>query len=95
MFPFEIVNLGAGFKKYFEILPALTEQLREHVYRIRHGVYCEELKFEPERPDRRERDEYRAWLSSRDTARATGKRASPLAYPRTASARCSVHATRT
>ena len=60
MFPFEIVNLGAGFKKYFEILPALTEQLREHVYRIRHGVYCEELKFESERPDRRERDEYDA-----------------------------------
>jgi N-acyl amino acid synthase of PEP-CTERM/exosortase system len=60
MFPMEIVNLGAGFKKYFEILPALTEQLRDHVYRIRHDVYCEELKFEPERPDRREHDDYDA-----------------------------------
>src|SRR6267378_2350030 len=44
MFPIEIVNLGAGFKKYFEILPALTEQ----------------LKFEPERPDGRETDDYDA-----------------------------------
>jgi N-acyl amino acid synthase of PEP-CTERM/exosortase system len=58
MLLFELVNLGVGFKKYFEIVPALNDELREHVYRIRHEVYCEELKYEPARPDRREIDEY-------------------------------------
>lgn len=58
MFLFELMNLGEGFKKYFEIVPATTDELRDHVFRIRHNVYCEELKFEPERPNRRETDEY-------------------------------------
>jgi len=58
MLLFELVNLGVGFKKYFEIVPALTDELRERVYRIRHEVYCDELKYEPTRPDRREIDEY-------------------------------------
>jgi N-acyl amino acid synthase of PEP-CTERM/exosortase system len=60
VFPFDIANLGASFKRYFEIVPALTGELRDHAYRIRHQVYCEELKYEPERPDRRESDEYDA-----------------------------------
>lgn len=60
MFLFELANLGAGFRKYFEVMPALTDELREHVYRIRHAVYCEELKYEPERADRRETDDYDA-----------------------------------
>src|SRR3954470_23844494 len=54
----ELANLGAGFKKYFEVVPAMTDELRDHVYRIRHAVYCEELRYEPVRPDRRETDEY-------------------------------------
>jgi N-acyl amino acid synthase of PEP-CTERM/exosortase system len=58
MFPFQIRDLGASFKRYFEIVPALAGELREHVYRIRHQVYCEELKYEPVRADRREVDEY-------------------------------------
>lgn len=58
MFPFDIKNLGASFKRYFEIVPALTEALRDEAFRIRHQVYCEELGFEPLRPDRRERDRY-------------------------------------
>lgn len=58
MFPFDIRDLGASFKRYFEIVPALTAELRDQAYRIRHQVYCEELRFEPERPDRRESDEY-------------------------------------
>lgn len=58
MFLFELMNLGEGFKKYFEVLPALTPELRDEVYRIRHSVYCEELQFEPVRPDKRETDEY-------------------------------------
>ena len=60
MFPFDIANLGASFKKYFEVVPATTDELRDHAYRIRHQVYCEELKYEPERADRRETDEYDA-----------------------------------
>jgi N-acyl amino acid synthase of PEP-CTERM/exosortase system len=58
MFPFDIMDLGAGFRRYFEIVPALTEELREEAYRLRHQVYCEELQFEPRRPDRRETDQF-------------------------------------
>lgn len=57
---FDRFNLGHGFRKYFEIHPATDDALRHSVYRIRHEVYCEELGFEPERPDRRETDEYDA-----------------------------------
>jgi N-acyl amino acid synthase of PEP-CTERM/exosortase system len=60
MFPFDIANLGASFKRYFEIVPALTDELRDHAYRIRHQVYCEDLKYEPLRPDGRESDQYDA-----------------------------------
>lgn len=60
MFPFDIRDLGKSFQRYFEFVPALTNELREHAYRIRHQVYCEELKFEPTRPDRLESDEYDA-----------------------------------
>ncbi|MFT3759316.1 PEP-CTERM/exosortase system-associated acyltransferase [Thauera sp.] len=54
------INLGYGFRKYFRIDAAQNETLRDQVYRVRHEVYCEELKFEPERPDRREIDAYDA-----------------------------------
>jgi N-acyl amino acid synthase of PEP-CTERM/exosortase system len=57
---FGMLNLGEGFKKHFEAVPALTPELKDHVYRIRHSVYCEELKFEPVRTDGRETDEYDA-----------------------------------
>jgi N-acyl amino acid synthase of PEP-CTERM/exosortase system len=56
----ELANLGTSFKKYFEVVPAVTDELRDHVYRIRHAVYCEELRYEPVHADRRERDEYDA-----------------------------------
>lgn len=38
----------------------MDDELRDAVYRIRHEVYCEELKYEPERADRRESDAYDA-----------------------------------
>lgn len=60
MFPFDIHNLGASFQRYFEIVPALTDELREQAYRVRHQVYCEELKFEPTRPSGMEIDQYDA-----------------------------------
>ncbi len=60
MNPFEQFNLGKGFRKYFQISPAVQEGLQHDVFRIRHEVYCEELGFEPVRDDRMERDEYDA-----------------------------------
>lgn len=54
----EKANRGLGFQQYFRVDAALNEALRDDVYRIRHEVYCEELKFEPERQDRRERDTF-------------------------------------
>jgi N-acyl amino acid synthase of PEP-CTERM/exosortase system len=58
MFPFDLLDLGESFKRYFKIVPALTDELRRHAFRIRHQVYCEELSYEPLRPDGLETDEY-------------------------------------
>jgi N-acyl amino acid synthase of PEP-CTERM/exosortase system len=49
---------GERFRQYFEIVPGVTDQIRDDVYQIRHEVYCEDLRFEPLRSDRREVDEY-------------------------------------
>ena len=51
-------SLGEGFRKYFEVATAFDDVGRNDVFGIRHEVYCEELGFEPVRPDRRETDEY-------------------------------------
>ncbi len=56
----EFLNLGAGFRKYFQAIPALDEDLRRSAYRIRHAVYCEELGYEPVRDDGLETDEFDA-----------------------------------
>ncbi|MEY3200935.1 MAG: hypothetical protein RIR70_485 [Pseudomonadota bacterium] len=48
----------SAFGQHFEIIPALDEATRDAAHRIRHAVYCEDLHFEPTRPDGRERDEY-------------------------------------
>jgi len=58
MFTQKITHLGTAFKQYFEIIPALTEELKYEAYRIRHSVYCEDLQFESSRPDGFETDEY-------------------------------------
>lgn len=60
MLPLESINLSQGFRQHFRIDAAMDDALRDAVYRIRHEVYCEELKYEPERPDRREIDAYDA-----------------------------------
>lgn len=54
----ETPNLGDSFKHYFEIVPAFSEALKDEAYRIRHKVYCEDLNYEPLRPDGREIDEH-------------------------------------
>ncbi len=56
----EFLNLGAGFSKYFRAVPAIDDELRRAVYRIRHTVYCEELGYEPIRADGLESDAYDA-----------------------------------
>lgn len=58
MHVFDNTNLGHGFRKYFTVEPALTDAQRDAVFEVRHQVYCEDLKFESERPDCRETDEH-------------------------------------
>jgi N-acyl amino acid synthase of PEP-CTERM/exosortase system len=60
MFFLELLNLRRGFSKYFRYVPALTPELAQEVYRIRHKVYCEDLKFEAVRQDGQETDAYDA-----------------------------------
>lgn len=54
------LSTGDGFRKYFEIVPALGEADRRAAFRIRHSVYCEDLAWEPVRADGLETDEYDA-----------------------------------
>jgi N-acyl amino acid synthase of PEP-CTERM/exosortase system len=56
----EFLDLGAAFARYFRVRPALDDEARLKVYRIRHAVYCEELGYEPLRHDRLECDEFDA-----------------------------------
>ena len=56
----EFLNLGTGFSKYFEALPALDDELRAAAFHIRHSVYCEELGYEPARSDHMETDGFDA-----------------------------------
>lgn len=58
MFIQKTTHLGTAFKQYFKIVPALTEELKCEAYRIRHSVYCEDLKYEKLRQDQLESDEY-------------------------------------
>ena len=52
------LDLVHAFKQHFEIVPAFSEALKDEAYRVRHKVYCEDLKFEPLRQDQRETNEY-------------------------------------
>jgi len=52
--------IGEGFRRRFELVPALTDALKDETYRLRHSVYSEDLGFEPQRPDGREIDKYDA-----------------------------------
>ena len=86
MLLFDRFNLGHGFRKYFEILPATNDALRDAVYRVRHEVYCEELGFEPLRPDRRETDSYDA-NSLHCLLRSSNERQTPVGCVRIVMAR--------
>ena len=56
----KIASFAEGYRKFFEIVPAINDALKWHNYRIRHEVYCRELGYEPVRQDQIERDEYDA-----------------------------------
>jgi N-acyl amino acid synthase of PEP-CTERM/exosortase system len=60
---FSETGLRDSFQKWFEIVPARTEALKDEAYRLRHGVYCEDLAFEPRRSDQREMDAFDAQSS--------------------------------
>jgi N-acyl amino acid synthase of PEP-CTERM/exosortase system len=53
-------TLRDSFRRWFEIVPAVTESLKDEAYRLRHSVYCEDLGFEPPSSDFREVDEFDA-----------------------------------
>lgn len=51
-------DLGDTFRRYFELVPALDDDLREQVFRVRHSVYCEDLGWEPVRANGLETDAF-------------------------------------
>ena len=50
--------ISSHFSAYLAPVVANTEKLKNDVFTIRHEVYCEELKFEPLKENRREFDEF-------------------------------------
>lgn len=54
----EFSRLKSGFEQYFRVVPALTHELNEAAFRVRHSVYCEELGWEPVRENGFETDEF-------------------------------------
>lgn len=51
-------DLTDSFRRYFTLAPALCDEQRRETYRIRHDVYCQDLGWEPQRPDGQETDNY-------------------------------------
>ncbi|MEH6822830.1 MAG: PEP-CTERM/exosortase system-associated acyltransferase [Motiliproteus sp.] len=43
----DYTRIHKQFQNYFRVLPALTPELRQQAFRLRHEVYCRELKWEP------------------------------------------------
>ncbi|WP_084429163.1 PEP-CTERM/exosortase system-associated acyltransferase [Aliagarivorans marinus] len=50
--------IAKHFSEYLQPVVAFKPEMRSEAFRIRHDVYCEELKFEPEREDKMEQDEF-------------------------------------
>ena len=46
-----IASFSEGYRKYFEVVPATTKDLKWHHYHLRHEVYARELGWEPIRGD--------------------------------------------
>jgi len=56
----KIASFAEGYRRFFEIVPAINDALKWHNYHLRHEVYSRELGFEPIRADQLERDEHDA-----------------------------------
>ena len=54
----EAKKIATHFSEFLSPRLAYTPQLKDQAYGIRHNVYCEELKFEEERSDKKEMDEF-------------------------------------
>ena len=52
------LTMSQGYRRFFKVVPALTDELRAENYHIRHEVYCRELGYEPLRPEGLEADAY-------------------------------------
>jgi len=52
------LTIAQGFKKYFNVRFANTQQLRHEAFKIRHEVYCVELGWEPSNDDSLETDDF-------------------------------------
>jgi N-acyl amino acid synthase of PEP-CTERM/exosortase system len=53
-----IASFSEGYRKFFEVVPATSDQLRWHNYHLRHEVYARELGWEAIRADEIETDAY-------------------------------------
>ncbi len=53
-----VLSFSDGYKKYFEVVPAISEELKRHNFRLRHEVYCRDLGFEPENAEGIEHDRF-------------------------------------
>jgi N-acyl amino acid synthase of PEP-CTERM/exosortase system len=51
-------NIAEHFTQFLKPEVAITEQLRDEVFKIRHNVYCEELAFEKIKDGGKEQDEF-------------------------------------
>ena len=52
------LTMSQGYRQFFKVVPALSDELRAENFRIRHEVYCRDLAYEPLRPEGLEADEY-------------------------------------
>jgi N-acyl amino acid synthase of PEP-CTERM/exosortase system len=51
-------SIADNFDQYFKIIFANTKELRQEAFKIRYGVYSEELGWEPSNDTKMETDEY-------------------------------------
>ncbi|MBT0585689.1 PEP-CTERM/exosortase system-associated acyltransferase [Alteromonas sp. SM 2104] len=54
----QINSISSHFSQFLQPVLADSTELKHAVYNVRHNVYCEELKFEPENNEKLERDEF-------------------------------------
>lgn len=54
----KVRTIAEEFNRYFRVVFASDSRLVKETFRIRHAVYCDELGWEPKRPDRCETDQY-------------------------------------